>query len=944
MTSIAMAKDAHKIKETDRVEETYRALFDLANDGLIVVSPDGYIKELNPTACARLGYTRDELVGRFIADLNPLELAEKVSQRIREIRTQGRAVFESALVHKDGSVVPVEVNARVIELDGEECIFSVVRDISERKMAEEALVLIQMAVDRSSEAVYWVDIEGCVFKANDQACRNLGYTHEELIGLHVWDFDPNFVGVDWPARMKGLSEKQSWRHETTHRRKDGSTFPVEVIANHVSYHNKEFAIAFTRDISERKAVEEALMLTQIAVDRSSDAVFWMDMDEGRIFKVNEQASRNLGYTIDELVGMHVWDIDPTCPPELMAELIKALRQQGSMRLESTHRRKDGSTFPIEVIANYVRYRDKEYNIAFTRDLSERKQAEEALRESEERLHQAIRVSQTGIFDHDHLTSAIYWSPEQRAIYGFAADEPVTLEGFLARVYPEDRDKIAAAVRSAHDPAGDGLFDVQHRIVRFDGEIRWVMTRSHTLFEGEGEARRPARTVGAVMDITERMRTEEKVAYLAYYDSLTGLANRRLLHERLERALAVSARNKLYGALLFIDLDHFKTINDTVGHEYGDLLLKEVGQRLLTLLRETDTVSRPGGDEFVVILEDIGANRDQAATQAKLTSDKILAELAKRYHLQEREYTGSASIGVVLFRGHEDNIDELLKRSDMAMYEAKRAGRGIVRFFDPQMQATFETRAKIETEIRKALELNQFMLYYQVRIGPGGKALGAEALLRWSHSERGIVLPGEFIPVCEETGLILPIGEWVLESACAQLRAWEAHPATRALKMSVNISANQFRQDNFVDQVVRVLETTGIDPARLELELTESMFLEHTEQFITKMLILREIGVLFALDDFGTGYSSLAYLKKLPLNQVKIDRSFVRDIAVDKNDEIIVQTIIKMGQTLGLEVIAEGVETDEQRRMLQHYGCENFQGYLFGKPVPVADFERALLKT
>ena len=936
-----MAKDAKQMMMTEVSEETYRILFDLANDGLMILDLDGRIRDLNSAACDRLGYTKEEMLGLFVVQLIPPEFAKKVPDRIKELQARGHPVFESAMLRKDGSVMPVEVNARMIELNGELRIFSVVRDISERKKKDEAFLLTQMAVDRSSDGVFWMNLEGQVIKANDQACHNLGYTCEELIGKYVWDFDPNFVDVDWPSRMAALREKQSWRHETTHQRKDGGIFPVEVIANYVHYNGKEFTIAFARDISERKKVEEALMLTQIAVDRSSDAVFWMDMEEGRIFKVNEQASHNLGYTCDELVGMHVWDIDPTCPPELMAELLKALRQQGSMRIESIHRRKDGGIFPVEVIANYVRYRDKEYNIAFVRDLSERKRADAALRESEERLHQAIRVSQTGIFDHDHLTNTIYWSPEQRAIYGLTADETVTLEGFLARVFPADRDEIGMAVKAAHDPKGDGYFDVQHRIIRRDGEIRWVMTRSHTVFEGEGEARRPTRTVGAVMDITERMRTEEKVAYLAFYDALTGLANRRLLHDRLERALAVSARNKLYGALLFIDLDHFKTINDTVGHEYGDLLLKEVAQRLRMVLREADTVSRPGGDEFVVILEEIGMDRDQAAAQAKSTSDKILESLARRYHLRGREYTGSASIGVVLFRSHEDSIDELLKRSDMAMYEAKRAGRGVARFFDPQMQATFEKRARLETEIRKAIELRHFMLYYQVRVGPGGQALGAEALVRWAHSEHGVVLPGEFIPVCEETGLILPLGEWVLESACSQLRAWEANPATRALKMSVNISANQFRQDNFVDQVVRVLEMTGIDPTRLELELTESMFLENTEHSIAKMQALRQIGVLFALDDFGTGYSSLSYLKKLPLNQVKIDRSFVRDIAIDRNDEIIIQTIIKMGQTLGLEVIAEGVETDEQRRMLQQYGCENFQGYLFGRPVPVDEFEQAL---
>lgn len=816
-----MAKDAQNGMKPGPAEQIYRDVFNQANDGLVILDLEGGIRELNRTAYERLGYTREELIGRHVSQLFMPEFAEKIPLRIHEVRSRGYAVFEATHLLKDGSVLPVEINAQFIELGVGRYIFGVVRDISERKLAEETQALTQLAVDRSSDAVFWLNMEGCLLKVNDQACRSLGYARDELVGMHVWDFDPNFVGVDWSARMQALRGKQSWRHE------------------------------------------------------------------------------------------------------------------------STHRRKDGGTFPVEVIANYVCYNDKEFVIAFTRDLSEIKKADAALRESEERLNQAVRVSQTGIFDHDHVTNTVYWSPEQRAIYGISADETVTLQDFMERVHPADRDKITEAVRFAHVPGGDGLFDVQHRIIRYDG-VRWVITRSQTLFEGEGDGLRPMRTVGAVMDITERMRTEERVAYLAFYDSLTGLANRRLLHERLERALSVSTRNHLYGALLFIDLDHFKTINDTVGHEYGDLLLKEVARRLHTVLREADTISRPGGDEFVVILEEIAADQDQAAAQAKVTSDRILEALSNRYYLRGREYVSSASIGVVVFRGHEDNIDELLKRSDMAMYEAKRAGRGVVRFFDPLMQAAFERRAKVETDIRKAVELDQFMLYYQVRVGRDGEALGAEALLRWCHPERGLVMPGEFIPICEETGLILSLGEWVMEAACAQLRAWEENPGTRALKVSVNISANQFRQEDFVDKVVRVLEKTGVDPARLELELTESMFLENIDQSIAKMQRLRDIGVLFALDDFGTGYSSLSYLKRLPLSQVKIDRSFVRDITDDTNDEVIVQTIIKMGQTLGLEVIAEGVETEQQRRLLERYGCENFQGYLFGKPVPVAEFEEAVL--
>ncbi len=814
-----MPKDAQYMRPPGK-DLSYRTLFDLINDGLLILDLEGYIRELNRTAYERLGYAREELIGCHVSRLYTPEYAERVPSRIREVLRRGSAVFEVTSMRKDGSVMPVEINARLIDLEGERCILSGVRDVSERKMTEEALALTQIAVDCSVDAVYWKDMEGRILKVNDQACRSLGYTREEVLGMRAWDVDPNIIAADWQ------------------------------------------------------------------------------------------------------------------------EIVNSLRRNGSLHLESTHRRKDGSTFPVEVITNHVRYRDKEHHISFVRDITDRKQADAALRESEERLRQAIRVSQTGIFDHDHLTDTLYWSPEQYAIYGVPPDETVTLERIVAATHAADRDRVWRAVQHAHDPQGDGLFDIQYRIARDDG-VRWVMTRSQTLFEGDGEARRPVRTVGALMDITERMRAEEQVAYLAYYDSLTGLANRRLLHDRLERALAVSARNRLYGALLFIDLDNFKTINDTVGHEYGDLLLKDVARRLQAVVRESDTVSRRGGDEFVVILEEIGTDREHAAAQAKAISDKILDALGSRYELHKREYTGSASIGVALFLGHEDSVDELLKRSDMAMYEAKRAGRGVSRFFDPLMQAGIERRAKIEGEIRKALVQDQLMLYYQVRVGPGGRALGAEALLRWVHPERGIVPPGEFIPICEESGLILPVGEWVLESACAQLREWGTRPATRAFKLSVNISAKQFRQDDFVDQVVRIVERSGIDPARLELELTESMFLDNIEQSIEKMRTLREMGILFALDDFGTGYSSLSYLKRLPLNQVKIDRSFVRDIAVDRNDEAIVETIVKMGQTLGLEVIAEGVETDEQRRMLERYGCENFQGYLFGKPLPISEFEQAL---
>jgi EAL domain-containing protein (putative c-di-GMP-specific phosphodiesterase class I) len=367
----------------------------------------------------------------------------------------------------------------------------------------------------------------------------------------------------------------------------------------------------------------------------------------------------------------------------------------------------------------------------------------------------------------------------------------------------------------------------------------------------------------------------------------------------------------------------------------------VAERLTAVVREGDTVARLGGDEFVVMLEDLSEVALEAAAQTEAIGEKILVAISQLYLLDKHEHHSTSSIGATLFNNHQSGIDELLKQADIAMYQAKKAGRNTLRFFDPQMQETINSRANLESELRKALEREQFQLYYQIQVNHSGHALGAEVLIRWCHPERGIVSPFHFIPVAEETGLILPIGEWVLNSACAQLGLWQRNPSTEHLTLSVNVSAKQFRQPDFITQVKTALQQHSTNPARLKLELTESMLLEHVDLTIATMIALKEIGVRFSLDDFGTGYSSLQYLKKLPLYQLKIDQSFVRDIADDISDQAIVRTIIAMAQTLNLNVIAEGVETEQQLQLLQSCGCTTYQGYLFSQPVPIAEFEALL---
>ncbi len=448
-------------------------------------------------------------------------------------------------------------------------------------------------------------------------------------------------------------------------------------------------------------------------------------------------------------------------------------------------------------------------------------------------------------------------------------------------------------------------------------------------------------VATFTDITKSKEAAEKIKSLAFFDTLTGLPNRRLLLDRLHQAFISSARSGRICALMFIDLDNFKNINDTLGHDIGDLLLQQTTQRLMSCIRKGDTVARLGGDEFVVVLEELSEHLVEAATQTQAIGDKILDALRQPFLVSTHEYRSSSSIGASLFSDQSLTEEELLKQADIAMYEAKKAGRNTLRFFNPKMQEIINARVSLEGELRKALEGHQFHLYYQIQVDSSHRPLGAEALIRWLHPERGLVPPNQFIPLAEETGLIVPIGQWVLETACAQLEAWQQNVHSRNLMLSVNVSAKQFHEANFVAQVQSLVQRHAINPSLLKLELTESMLLDNVENTIATMNELREIDVRFSLDDFGTGYSSLQYLKRLPLDQLKIDQSFVHKIAVDPSDTAIVLTIVAMAHSLNMDVIAEGVETEEQHQLLINMGCTNFQGYLFGKPVPIGQFEEKL---
>jgi len=565
-------------------------------------------------------------------------------------------------------------------------------------------------------------------------------------------------------------------------------------------------------------------------------------------------------------------------------------------------------------------------------------ATEKIRNSEAHFRLLTEGVSDVVWRQDRENRFTYISPADERLRGYRADEVIG-----KHVFEMMTDEGVAAVKNAMQqrknsrPTGALTIVAQQRCK--DGRTIWAEILSTPEFDEHGEI---TGFHGVSREITERKRMEDEIRSLAFYDVLTSLPNRRLLLDRLKQALAASLRNGKEGALLFIDLDNFKTLNDTLGHDMGDLLLQQVAQRLLTCVREGDTVSRLGGDEFIVMLEGLSEQPIEAAAHTESIAEKILAALNQPYQLVNQEYLSTPSIGATLFSNQQQSIEELLKQADIAMYQAKKAGRNTLRFFDPQMQETINARATLEDELRTALVKHEFQLYYQIQVGSTHRPLGAEALIRWIHPERGLIPPVQFIPLAEESGLILPIGQWVLETACAQLHEWQQNSLTSDLVLAVNVSSKQFRQADFAAQVQAVLKRHSINPKRLKLELTESLLLESIEDTIATMNTLNEIGVQFSLDDFGTGYSSLQYLKRLPLDQLKIDQSFVRDLATDVSDKAIVRTIIAMAGSLSLEVIAEGVETADQLQRLSDKGCTHYQGYLFSKPVPINQFE-ALLK-
>ncbi|MDH5648302.1 MAG: EAL domain-containing protein [Gammaproteobacteria bacterium] len=565
-----------------------------------------------------------------------------------------------------------------------------------------------------------------------------------------------------------------------------------------------------------------------------------------------------------------------------------------------------------------------------KNIEQKRIAEQALRKNEARYKQLVECSSAIPWEMDLLEWRFtYVGPQAVEILGYPVDDWYKKNFWIQHLHPDDRNWALRFCQESAAQSSDHNFE--YRMLAANGDVVWIRDDVKVISDSSG----PIALNGYMFDVTDRKKAESKIQHLAYYDSLTQLPNRTLFIDRLQQALTRAASHNYCGAVLFLDVDRFKYINDSLGHSVGDELLQEIANRLKDCVRPEDTVARLGGDEFVVLLPDINTDRDKTANTARLSADIILVELGAPYIAGGHELHITVSIGIALYDREQHNLDDILKHADTAMYRAKKSGRESIQFFLPSMQTAAIERLVLEKDLRRAPGQNELQLYYQPLVDINDNSIiGAEALLRWHHPQQGMIAPGRFIPVAEETGQILSLGEWVIRSAAQQVQLWtQMGIELREWFISINVSPRQFRQNAFVDQVKQILDETGLLPTTLKFEITEGMVMSDIDDVITKMYALRDMGVSFAIDDFGTGHSSLAYLKRLPLDVLKIDRSFVRDILTDPNDATIVETIISMARHLKLAVIAEGVETEAELKFLREKGCGCYQGYYFSRPLP-----------
>jgi diguanylate cyclase (GGDEF)-like protein/PAS domain S-box-containing protein len=952
-TSLDITERERAAEQLRQSEENLAITLQSIGDAVIATDTEGRVTRMNPTAERLTGWPLAQAQGSLLTDVF----------HIINAKTRGRCVNPVQLVMEHGQVVGLANHTALIAQDGREYQISdsaapirdamgsivgvvlVFSDVTEAYRIRQALDTTAELLERTGEVA---KVGGWEF---DLRTERLFWSKETC---HIHELDPpvtppleaaiNFYApqarpIVRAAVQKSIEHGTPFDLELPMVTAKGRAIWVRTQCSPVMEDGTVVKLvgAF-HDISDRKHVEQSLQISELRyrLAASSGQVWEWDITLNRTdfpapfwHQLGHDAPKEQDFVTQLAKQMHPDDL-----PRWQQAVRDHLIHRTPYDLEYRARHANGHWLWFHTKGQAV-WNDEgraTYMAGTTFDITTRKQAEESLR-----IAATAFESQQGMFVTDAAWSILEVNAAFTDITGYTKEEALGQTPFCLLRSGRHDDAFFEAMNASLAQTGAWQGEVWDR--RKNGEIfpQWLTVTAVKNDEGT-----VTHYVDAFTDITSRKAAEDQIQKLAYFDPLTGLPNRRLLLERLKQAVAAGARRQNKGALLFVDLDNFKTLNDTLGHDMGDMLLQQVAQRLGACIREGDTVARLGGDEFVIMLEDLSENDMEAAAQAEHVGEKIRATLNQIYQLGSYAHHSTPSIGVTLFGGSQEGIEEPLKRADLAMYQAKAAGRNTLRFFDPQMQALVTARATLESGLREGLTHDQFVLFYQAQITRNAQGThvvtGVEALVRWKPSHSELVSPADFIPLSEDTGLILPLGSWVLEEACNQLAKW-AHATTFShLVVAVNVSAHQFHQPNFVEQVLGILERTGANPRQLKLELTEGMLVSHIDDVIAKMTALKTLGVGFSLDDFGTGYSSLAHLKRLPLDQLKIDQSFVKDILSDPNDAAIARMVIALGDSLGLAVMAEGVETEAQREFLAAQGCHAYQGYLFSRPLPADEFE------
>jgi diguanylate cyclase (GGDEF)-like protein/PAS domain S-box-containing protein len=923
-------------------ESRFRALAESASDAILTADGENRIVFANRAAERIFGYSIPAMIGRpldrIIPGIHPL--ADPESETGDRSVSTDPAPREHTAVHASGRPIPIELSIARLPRDGRGPFSTiVVRDVTERKRAEDALrasearksAMIEAALD----AIVTIDAQGRVLEFNSAAERMFGYTRACALGKPMAELiippslrERHHEGM---ARYLATGEGRIFdrRLELPGMRADGSEFPIELTVTRLPSDGPPIFTGFIHDVSDRTRAESALKESEqklrTLVANAPIVLFAVDKDG--IFTHSEgKGLEGLGLKPGEVVGRSVSELYGD-RPDILEHIRRALSGEAhtaTVRLGE-----------IAFETRYAPYRDSNGHvigiIGVATDVTEQHRADQSLRASEARYRTLFEHNLAGVF-RSTLDGRILDCNESFArIFGYSSPEEV-LDQRAQRLYlrPEDRDVFLSRLGERNS-----LSNYESCVSGRDGTPIWVLENA-TLVEGPDGDRSVIE--GTIIDITERKRAEEQVKHLAFHDALTGLPNRLLFNDRLSIALAQARRSGEKLVTLFLDLDRFKVINDSLGHAAGDELLRRVAERLQAGVRAGDTVARLGGDEFIILLTRIASEENGAKVAAK-----FLQSIRNPFRVQERNVFITTSVGVSTYPKDGVDPETLIQNADVALYRAKEEGRDTYQLYAPAMNARALQRLSLENRLRQALPNEELILHYQPIVDVrSGRVCGVEALLRWRHPELGLLPPSEFITLAEISGLIVPIGHWVLKTACEQVREWQAMGFPH-LRVSVNLSPRQFQQANLVSQVTGALAASGIDAGSLDLEITESSAMQNAELTINTLLELKQLGVAISLDDFGTGYSSLNYLKRFPIDRVKLDQSFVRDMTRDPEDAAIVRAVISMAHALNLVVVAEGVETEDQLAFLRHHRCDEIQGFLFSPPVEAVEFQRLLLR-